>query len=158
MYTRQGNKLHHGNEQPVKKKTRSVSDREWKQDARRQGFGGKDGRKSAGRRLAERIDSLERDEKRERPGKKSFGDRKQSNDRKDFRDKDQYRPRPYNGERFQENFSHEVETSENPLAARRNPLALSMLKGKAPSLPATEGPLMRPRRGWKKKTDSDNKN
>ncbi|MDE6039667.1 MAG: hypothetical protein K2F75_06760, partial [Paramuribaculum sp.] len=40
--------------------------------------------------------------------------------------------------------------SENPLAARRNENALKMLMGKAPSLPKTDQPLMRPRRGWKK--------
>ena len=144
-FRKEGNKLHRGDEQPEKKKNRTVTDREWKQDARRQGFGGKDGRKSAGRRLADRIDRLERGEKPERPGKKSFGDRKE------FRDKDQRRPRPFKGERSQENFRPEAETSENPLAARRNPLALNMLKGKAPSLPAADGPLIRPRRGWKKK-------
>ena len=47
--------------------------------------------------------------------------------------------------------SQAAEPSENPLALRRNPKALSMLKGKVPTLPAQEGPLMRPRRGWKKK-------
>ena len=40
---------------------------------------------------------------------------------------------------------------ENPLAKRRNPDALKMLKGKQPSLPPMEGPIMRSR-GWKKKS------
>ncbi len=38
---------------------------------------------------------------------------------------------------------------ENPLAKRRNPHALKSLTGKRPSLPPTDGPLMRPR-GWRK--------
>lgn len=44
--------------------------------------------------------------------------------------------------------------SENPLAARRNVHALKMLTGKTPSIPKSEGPLMRPRRGWKRR-DND---
>ena len=40
--------------------------------------------------------------------------------------------------------------SENPYAARRNEQALKMLVGKAPSLPKSDQPMMRPRRGWKK--------
>lgn len=40
--------------------------------------------------------------------------------------------------------------SDNPLAARRNPDALKMLQNKKPSLPKSEGPIMR-ERGWKKK-------
>ncbi len=50
-----------------------------------------------------------------------------------------------------DNATPTVEKSENPLAVRRNEDALKMLVGKAPSLPAGEGPIMRPRRGWKKK-------
>lgn len=44
-----------------------------------------------------------------------------------------------------------VETpSENPLAARRNAAALKSLVNREPSLPKTDGPIMR-QRGWKKK-------
>lgn len=40
---------------------------------------------------------------------------------------------------------------ENPLAVRRNEKALKMLVDRQPSLPKSEGPLIRPRRGgWKK--------
>lgn len=42
------------------------------------------------------------------------------------------------------------EESENPLAVRRNANALRMLKGKTPTLPKSEGPFMRTRRGWKR--------
>lgn len=41
-------------------------------------------------------------------------------------------------------------TDENPLAVRRNPAALKSLIGRKPTLPPSEGPLMRSR-GWKKK-------
>ncbi len=40
---------------------------------------------------------------------------------------------------------------ENPLAKRRNPRALEAIKGRKPTLPPMEGPIMRPR-GWKKKS------
>lgn len=43
-----------------------------------------------------------------------------------------------------------VVESENPLAQRRNEHALKSLVGRMPSLPKPEGPLMRPRRGWKR--------
>lgn len=43
-----------------------------------------------------------------------------------------------------------AEVSENPLALRRNPDALKMLRGRKPSLPPQQGPIMRSR-GWKKK-------
>ncbi|MDE7427245.1 MAG: RNA methyltransferase [Muribaculaceae bacterium] len=42
--------------------------------------------------------------------------------------------------------------SENPLAMRRNPSALKSISGKAPSLPAADGPIMRSR-GWRKKNN-----
>lgn len=45
--------------------------------------------------------------------------------------------------------------SDNPLAQRRNPAALDRIEGKRPSLPPQEGPLMRPRRGWKPKNGGD---
>lgn len=44
--------------------------------------------------------------------------------------------------------------SENPLAKRRNPEALKMLMNRTPSLPPSQGPLMRPR-GWKRKPKDD---
>ena len=53
------------------------------------------------------------------------------------------------GDRFRRAFDAEPEP-ENPLAKRRNPAALKMLKGRTPSLKPAEGPLMRPK-GWKKK-------
>ena len=40
--------------------------------------------------------------------------------------------------------------SENPLASRRNEEALRSITNRRPALPPSEGPLMRPRRGWKK--------
>lgn len=43
-----------------------------------------------------------------------------------------------------------VADPENPLAKRRNPGALNIIKGRTPSLPPQEGPIMRSR-GWKKK-------
>lgn len=44
---------------------------------------------------------------------------------------------------------------ENPLAARRNPHALKDILGRRPTLPKGDGPIMRPRRGWRR-PDADN--
>lgn len=41
--------------------------------------------------------------------------------------------------------------SDNPLALRRNPQALKSITNRQPTLPKTEGPIMRPR-GWRKKS------
>ncbi|MDE6450105.1 MAG: RNA methyltransferase, partial [Muribaculaceae bacterium] len=131
-YREAGNKLHRGDEQPKgerPEKKRRLSDREWTGEARRKGFGGKTAR-SEGRR-GERPERRFKDERRD-------GDRRprrQDEDRADRKPFDQEaRPEP-----------------ENPLYHRRNPKALTMLKGKTPSLPPSDGPIMRPRRGWKKK-------
>ncbi|MDE5635644.1 MAG: RNA methyltransferase [Muribaculaceae bacterium] len=131
-YREAGNKLHRGDEQPKgerPEKKRRLSDREWTGEARRKGFGGKTAR-SEGRR-GERPERRFKDERRD-------GDRRprrQDEDRADRKPFDQEaRPEP-----------------ENPLYHRRNPKALTMLKGKTPSRPPSDGPIMRPRRGWKKK-------
>lgn len=65
-------------------------------------------------------------------------DRRRSEERREFR------PRP--------------QESENPLAKRRNESVLNSITGKQPSLPPAAGPLMRQRRGWKAKGDSDKNN
>ena len=46
--------------------------------------------------------------------------------------------------------SNPAANSDNPLASRRNEEALRAITNRRPSLPPAEGPLMRPRRGWKK--------
>lgn len=46
--------------------------------------------------------------------------------------------------------SEPASVNENPLAARRNPNALKSIMNREPSLPKSEGPIMRSR-GWKKK-------
>ncbi len=62
-----------------------------------------------------------------------------------------YRPKG----RFADKTTTPPAENENPLASRRNEHALKMIVGKNPSLPKNDGPLMRPRRGWKR-PDSDN--
>ena len=102
------------------------SDEKWREDARRKGFGGK---KSGGRpdRAAKG---------RDRYGKPLPGKFDRKDRRFDPQDQPATAPR---------------QDAENPLAARRSEDALKMLVGKKPTLPTADGPLMRPRRGWKKK-------
>ena len=82
-------------------------------------------------------------------GRKPF-ERKSPSDRKPFERKP-FDRKP--GRTF--DASKDRDTSENPLAVRRNPYALKSIGKKAPSLPSQSGPLMRSR-GWKKRDkDSD---
>ena len=92
---------------------------------------------------------------------KRFGDRdKRFGDRdKRFGDRDKRRPMdadaPTRGKYGRPApaaaFATPDAEPENPLAKRRNPDALKMLRGRTPSLPPQEGPIMRSR-GWKKKS------
>ncbi|MCM1450537.1 MAG: THUMP domain-containing protein [Clostridiales bacterium] len=140
-YRQAGNKLHRGDERHAtgeNKTKRRLSDKEWTGEARRKGFGGKiakGGEKSGAPRPSRK------DEDKSRGYGKPFG-------RKPFDKK----PRTAADNIDQATGSTEAEIqSENPLASRRNPKALSILRGKTPTLPPAEGPIMRPRRGWKKK-------
>lgn len=137
-YRKSGNKLHTGDERPAKNEgkapQRRLTDKEWTGEARRKGFGGKVGR----------------------PGKPSR--REESRPDKPFHPRGEGKPftprgegKPFSSRPAEGVENAEATPPENPLALRRNPKALSMLRGKTPSLPAGDGPLMRPRRGWKKK-------
>ncbi|MDE7410640.1 MAG: RNA methyltransferase [Paramuribaculum sp.] len=100
------------------------------------------------RREGGSIKSTSRREDKKTPRKSSNKlETKYRSDRKRFSDK----------KNQSKSFLHHDEkpeiTSENPLAARRSLNALKMLQGKMPSLPPSEGPLMRPRRGWKKSSE-----
>lgn len=141
-YRQAGNKLHRGDERrggDGEKPRRRLSDKEWTGEARRKGFGGKIARndsKSYDRKPSDRNPHDRKPYDRKPSGRKPYD--KTPYDLKPRKVADDMTPQP-------------TEESENPLAVRRNPKALSMLRGKMPTLPAAEGPLMRPRRGWKKK-------
>ena len=105
-----------------KPKFRYKSDEKWAADARRSGMGGKEHRSAdKGRKLS------------------ALEERYHAGNRQD-RKKDRKERREISREEF----------SENPLARRRNEAALKSLIGRKPSLPKSEGPMMRPRRGWKR--------
>jgi len=94
---------------------RRVTDKEWKMDARRKGFGGKE----------------------------AFTDKKKA---KRSPLEDRYKS---NKRRFADSRTESTNDSENPLARRRNEALLRSIVGKQPSLPPTEGRIMRSR-GWKR--------
>lgn len=100
-------------------KARRTSDKEWRDGARRSGFGGKKGREP----------------KRSGASRNLLAEK--------------YKPK---GKRFADSVkeNQKTEPSENPLAAKRNVHALDSIINRKPNLPPQEGPLMRPRRGWKK--------
>lgn len=102
-----------------------MTDEEWKRDARKKGFGGK-----------------------ESFGSKSHGSRDDRKRAQRSKLEDNYRPKKG---RFASRENDEA-ADENPLARRRNEDALKSLVGKRPSLPPSEdGVVMRSRKGWKKK-------
>lgn len=110
---------------------RRLTDEEWKRDARKKGFGGK-----------EAPHDRRRDHDKERPHRK---------DEHRSRLEESYRPKKG---RFagRTPFDDPME-EENPLARRRSEEALKSLVGKRPSLPPADGNgvVMRSRKGWKKK-------
>lgn len=117
-----GGKLHNETAEqetsPFTPKNDRISDRQWRDNARQSGFGGRRGREpkrsGASRNLlAEKYKPTSRRfEKETRP-------------------------------------TDDVDR-ENPLAMKRNIHALKSIQNRKPNLPPQEGPLMRPRRGWKK--------
>ncbi len=131
-YRQAGNKLHRGDEKSAEndrnkdRSKRRPTDREWTGEARRKGMGGKIARGDSREKRRDDRPAFKRD------------------DRHDFKHNDRF------NRQQAEIDTPEVEP-ENPLYKRRNPKALSILKGKTPTLPPAEGPIMRPRRGWKKK-------
>ncbi len=114
---------------PEKKASKRISDRQWSEEARRGGFGGKNARPKDGRGKPSRSDSPYR------PTKGRFA--------KDGGRRDRFEPDANN------------EPNENPLAQRRNEHALKSLINRTPSLPPAGGVLMRPRRGWKRPSSPD---
>ncbi len=134
-FKREGGKLHKENETDKDrsdKKKRRLTDKEWRMEARRDGFGGKESR----------------GERRERRQSKDRKMRSDDNERRYLKKNDHFdrhRERDINTTPRPEN-----EESENPLAIRRNEHALKSIHLKQPSLPPSSGPIMRSR-GWKKK-------
>lgn len=104
------------------------SDEAWSADARRSGMGGKEHRSGG------------RDKGRDKDRKLSpLVERYHAGNRQNRRDR-----------RSEHRDTPQEEISENPLSRRRSEAALRNLIGRQPSLPKSEGPMMRPRRGWKR--------
>lgn len=176
-FRRSGGSIRHGGDdeeagrERPRKSPRRVSDSEWREDARRKGFGGKERRED--RRFDRRKGGKSELEERYAPKKGRFADRDNRRDERhgDSRDggRDDRRPRQFDRDGKKPRFDRDdrrdrrddrgerprrfEEESENPLAKRRNEAALKMLRDRRPTLPPAEngeGVVMRPRRGWKK--------
>lgn len=106
----------------------------------------------------ERSDRKSRDFGRRRDDRPSF-DRRGDDRKKTFRSDDRQfdRKKDFKSRRFEDKNPRNdaAVESENPFAVRRNPYALRGIGAKKPTLPPTDGPLMRSR-GWKRR-DSENK-
>ncbi len=145
-FRRAGGSIRHGgdDEEPRNqrdRRPRRLTDSEWREDARRNGFGGKE--RSDRRQQRDRKFSRDdrRDDRRDKRRDDRWDDHK--NERRfDRRD-----------DRRDERRDDRRDESENPLARRRNEELLRMARGKRPQIPPTEGEptnvVMR-RRGWKK--------
>lgn len=148
-FRRGGGSIRHGGDSDgakgdkSRKGPRRMSDTEWRDDARRKGFGGKEARSQR------KGGPKSRSDEKFSSAKGRFADKPRRDDRRDDR-----RPERFSRDR---NANEERTQSENPLALRRNEQALKMLRDKKPSLPPGEktegGVVMRSRRGWKKSDD-----
>lgn len=156
-FRRGGGSIRHGGDaessrgEKSRKGPRRMSDSEWRDDARRKGFGGKEARSPR------KGGSKPRSEEKFASSKGRFADKPRRDDRRDDRRDNRFADR--RSERFNRDrqSAEERQPSENPLAVRRNEQALKMLRDKKPSLPPGEktegGVVMRSRRGWKKNED-----
>ena len=156
-FRRGGGSIRHGGDaessrgEKSRKGPRRMSDSEWRDDARRKGFGGKEARSPR------KGGSKPRSEEKFASSKGHFADKPRRDDRRDERRDNRFADR--RSERFSRDrqSAEERQSSENPLAVRRNEQALKMLRDKKPSLPPGEktegGVVMRSRRGWKKNDD-----
>ena len=156
-FRRGGGSIRHGGDaessrgEKSRKGPRRMSDSEWRDDARRKGFGGKEARSPR------KGGSKPRSEEKFASSKGHFADKPRRDDRRDDRRDTRFADR--RSERFSRDrqSAEERQPSENPLAVRRNEQALKMLRDKKPSLPPGEktegGVVMRSRRGWKKNDD-----
>lgn len=118
---------------------RRLSDDEWRRDARRKGFGGKEKRSDRPERFDRRDRYADRDDRRPR---NLLEERYRPKEGRFSRG--HYSSKPYR--------EPEREESENPLALRRNENALKSIVNRQPSLRRDDEPktVMRPRKGWKK--------
>lgn len=154
-FRRQGGSIRHSKDSDdaprenkrERKGPRRMSDDEWRSEARRKGFGGKE-RRPKSDRYAPKSGRFA-----EKPGRRDDKRRQDSSERFDRRDR---QGRHRDDERHE---SAPRENQENPLARRRNPEALKSITGRGPSLPPQHGEnvVMRSRKGWRNSSnDSDN--
>lgn len=116
-----------------------LTDKEWKTRAREHGHGGKEARR--------------REDRNDRRDNRKGGFRKGDDFKKrEFRDdrRDSFRK---GGFKDNDRYSNLTDEQEQMVNRHRNPHALKSITGKKPSLPPTEGPVMRSRTGWRKKND-----
>lgn len=154
-FRNEGGRIKHGDneggeERRQPKERRRPGDREWMKSAREKGFGGKDGRRRE--RSGDRDDRNEKPYRQSDRRRRSFDDRDERSYRQERGDRRDHRDRYPStaGRRFErQDDGHD----DNPLKERRNAAALRQITGKQPSLPAMEGPMMRLRRGWKKREE-----
>lgn len=153
-FRRQGGSIRHSKDadgatrenKRERKGPRRMTDDEWRSEARRRGFGGKD-RRPKSDRYAPKSGRFA-----EKPGRR---DDKRHHDTADRFDRRERTDRRHDDERHA---PAQRENQENPLARRRNPDALKSITGRGPSLPPQNGEnvVMRSRKGWRR-NDDDNK-
>lgn len=119
-FRQSGGKIHHGDEQP------------------RESRGVRGGRRESDARWREDARKAGFGGKKGRPSTDRNAPRRQGWKRDGGESERDFRQGAEHGE------------SENPLALRRNEHALKGIVGKIPTLPRSEQPMIRPRRGWKK--------
>ena len=118
-----------------------MSDDEWRAGAAKKGFGVRDGRQTPGDRFRKAFDKAD-DRKRQQTSDRRNGAKD------NFRDRDAKEKRS-GGRRF----------ADSPYPFRKKENNGLQIEGKTPSLPPSDGPIMRERRaGWKTRPDFTKKN
>lgn len=133
---------HEDEDRDARRPLRRQSDYEWRRDASRKGYGGKERRQNRPERYEREDDGTPRNrlEERYRPKVGRFSRGKYA--RKSYDSKETENKR---------------EESDNPLAIRRNENALKSIIGRKPTLTPEKGqPLMRSRKGWRRGDENDN--
>lgn len=124
-FRKEGGTIKGGKSRDAKdKKIKRMSDRQWKDDARRKGMGGKEAQGGTKKSPRNPLEA-------------------------------KYQAKPKMRDRREER--KEVNL-ENPLAARRNEHALKSVLGRTPSLPKSDSPFMRSRRGWRRPNNNESDN
>lgn len=127
---------------------RRLSDDEWKAGAAKKGFGGRDGRQTPGDRFRKAFDKAS-----DRPSRRS-ADKDNRPERRPRRDNENGSSFNTRGREDRQRNPRGRRFADSPYPFQKKEKTGLQIEGKTPSLPPSDGPIMRERRaGWKTRPD-----